>query len=723
MDRANISYSLKNIPLPTKKAYINALVPKVTSFIQRLRWRAHIFLENSKRKRNRNADIDSGNEAVGKETFGFGTSKSAPPVRALSGFENDLYALISNLKFRKGKSKFQNKLHKDVEIIQKSTDAFVLADKTNNVYTVSADKYKQLLTNNVSAHYMKDTDNNESKINKEAKKICERLDISDRVQRIPPKQAFITIKDHKENFKTNTKCRLINPMKSEIGKISKLKLQCITRSLKSKLNVNQWINTSDVLEWFKNLENKRFLSFISFDVVEFYPSITEKLFNDALDFASTQIPISSDDREIFMNARASLLFSQGENWVKQSGLFDTTMGAFDGAECCELIGIFMLHEIKMKFPELNIGLYRDDGLGACRRRGGADLDRTRKGLTKLFKDHGLSITIATGLKQVDFLDVTLDLQEAKYKPFMKPNNTPTYINVESNHPPTIIKQIPDIISKRLNSLSCCKEDFDAAKPEYEEALARSGYKENARLGYTPRDDEAASNHRKRKKNQRKRKVTWFNPPFAANLSTDLGRKFLHLIGKHFPKDSPLSKILNKHTVKLSYSCMPNMRATILQHNNRLLRSDAAPAPSGCNCRKYDCPLQGNCLAENLVYEASLQHDGRTVTYYGSTSTSFKARWRNHAASFRASNTNKSNDTALATYVWENNLQETEGGPPPNITWRVVGQRKSVAPNGICRVCLLEKTTIMLNNGPNTLNVRSEIYKRCPHRDKNALRNC
>ena len=723
MDRANISYSLKNIPLSTKKAYINALVPKVTSFIQRLRWRAYIFLENSKKKRNTNTDDDSENEVGSKETFGFGTSRSAPPVQALSGFENDLYALISNLKFRKGKSKFQNQLHKDVEMIQKSTNAFVLADKTNNVYTVSADRYKQLLNNNVSAQYMKDNDDNESKINKEAKKICERLDISDRVQRIPPKQAFITIKDHKENFRTNTKCRLINPMKSEIGKISKQKLQSITRSLKSRLKVNQWINTGDVLDWFENLENKRFLSFITFDVVEFYPSITEKLFNDALDFASTHLPIPSSDREIFMNARSSLLFSQGDNWVKQSGLFDTTMGAFDGAECCELIGIFMLHEIKQLFPELNIGLYRDDGLGVCRRRGGSDLDRIRKGLVKLFKDHGLSITIDTGLKQVDFLDVTLDLQQSSYKPFMKQNNTPTYINVESNHPPTIIRQIPDIISKRLNSLSCCKEDFDAAKPEYEEALLRSGYKGSAKLEYTPRVTDAANSRSKKGKKQRKRKVTWFNPPFAANLSTNLGRKFLNLIEKHFPKESPLSKILNRHTVKLSYSCMPNMRATILQHNNKLLRSNAPPAPSGCNCKKYACPLQGNCLAENIVYEANIQHDNRTVKYYGSTSTSFKTRWRNHAASFRASNSNKANDTALAAFVWDNNLQETEGGPPPNITWRVVGQQKSVAPNGICRVCLLEKTTIMLNNGPNTLNVRSEIYKRCPHRDKNALRNC
>ena len=100
---------------------------------------------------------------------------------------------------------FQYIFKKDADSINESADAFVLADKTNNVYKVSAGKYKQLLTDNVSTHYMKDKHNTESNINKEAKQICERLDISDRVQRIPPKQAFITIKDHKENFKTNTK--------------------------------------------------------------------------------------------------------------------------------------------------------------------------------------------------------------------------------------------------------------------------------------------------------------------------------------------------------------------------------------------------------------------------------------------------------------------------------------------------------------------------------------
>ena len=59
----------------------------------------------------------------------------------------------------------------------------------------------------------------------------------------------------------------------------------------------------------------------------------------------------------------SLLFNGDETWMKkESNLFDVTMGAFDGAEICELVGTFILHEITKKYNKENIGLYRDDGL-------------------------------------------------------------------------------------------------------------------------------------------------------------------------------------------------------------------------------------------------------------------------------------------------------------------------------------------------------------------------
>ena len=58
-------------------------------------------------------------------------------------------------------------------------------------------------------------------VNREAKGLANKLDIADRVEVMSQTNAFITIKDHKPNFQTNTKCRLINPAKTQIGKISK----------------------------------------------------------------------------------------------------------------------------------------------------------------------------------------------------------------------------------------------------------------------------------------------------------------------------------------------------------------------------------------------------------------------------------------------------------------------------------------------------------------------
>ena len=80
-------------------------------------------------------------------------------------------------------------------------------------------------------------------------------------------------------------CRLINPTKSEIGKISKDILDRINNKIKRTTNFNQWKNTTSVIDWFKKIENKHQYNFICFDMVEFYPSISQDLLDRALDFA------------------------------------------------------------------------------------------------------------------------------------------------------------------------------------------------------------------------------------------------------------------------------------------------------------------------------------------------------------------------------------------------------------------------------------------------------
>ena len=84
--------------------------------------------------------------------------------------------------------------------------------------------------------------------------------------------AYIILKDHRENFRNNVKCRLINPSKSEVGHVSKKYLNDIIADVSCKTEVNQWCNTATVINWFKNLSDKYKRKFIKFDIAAFYPS-------------------------------------------------------------------------------------------------------------------------------------------------------------------------------------------------------------------------------------------------------------------------------------------------------------------------------------------------------------------------------------------------------------------------------------------------------------------
>ena len=87
---------------------------------------------------------------------------------------------------------------------------------------------------------------------------------------------------------------------------------------------------------------------------------------NAIEFGRTCTHISDEDKDLFLHARKSILFYDNSTWIKSNGsLFDVTMGSFDGAEVCELVGLFLLDQCKKQFPDLDLGLlYRDDALGA-----------------------------------------------------------------------------------------------------------------------------------------------------------------------------------------------------------------------------------------------------------------------------------------------------------------------------------------------------------------------
>ena len=145
------------------------------------------------------------------------------------------------------------------------------------------------------------------------------------------------------------------------------------------------------------------------------------------------------------------------------------MGSYDGAEVCELVGLFILNDLCNEYGKDNIGLYRDDGLAIFKHTSGPQAERIRKDITRRFKTHGLNITIQTNMKIVNYLDVTFDLTNSTCCPYRKPNDHPQYINTKSNHPPNIIKQIPASISRRISDNSSNEDAFNKAKPVYNSA--------------------------------------------------------------------------------------------------------------------------------------------------------------------------------------------------------------------------------------------------------------
>ena len=180
-----------------------------------------------------------------------------------------------------------------------------------------------------------------------------------------------------------------------------------------------------------------------------------------------------------MHSRKFRRFHQDAAWVKKgdSGLFVITMGRYDGAEVCELVGLYILNRLNEKYEKESTGLYRDDGLAVFSNISGPQADRIKKDIKRIFVELGLKIEIKTNLKIVDFLDVTFSLTNGMYYPFKKPNSTPTYINTKSNHPPTIIKNLPASIGHRISDLLQNEEICSKAKPYYQEVPKTSRYNE------------------------------------------------------------------------------------------------------------------------------------------------------------------------------------------------------------------------------------------------------
>ena len=202
-------------------------------------------------------------------------------------------------------------------------------------------------------------------------------------------------------------------------------------------------------------------------IKDFYSSVSQAILDNALLFAQEHIQIADDDLQLIKYCGKSLLFNNGEAWKKKlsDSPFDVTMRSYDGSDICEPVDIHILSHLTTFMGKKDVGLSRDDGLFILRQLNRQQTDRIRKRIIETFKSFDFKKEIFTNLPEVDFLDATFNLRPNTYRPYRKPNNTPSYIHMSSNHPPEILKRLPTVISELVSRNSFNKQNFDSVKPK------------------------------------------------------------------------------------------------------------------------------------------------------------------------------------------------------------------------------------------------------------------
>ena len=107
-----------------------------------------------------------------------------------------------------------------------------------------------------------------------------------------------------------------------------------------------------------------------------------------------------------------------------------------------------------------------------------------------------------------------------------------------NHPPFMTKQTPAMISKWRANISWDKECLDKAAPDYNNVVKNSSFNKN--IKFTPQPS---------KRRKRSRNILWFNLLFSSNVKINLGKIFLQLLARHYPKRYKYYKLFNINNVK------------------------------------------------------------------------------------------------------------------------------------------------------------------------------
>ena len=238
-----------------------------------------------------------------------------------------------------------------------SDKVFVSADKSRHLHKLGQSEYKKMLKENITQTYKKSDRRKVNNVNSHAKRITKNLSIWERIEKL--QETEIKIKNHKEDFPNKISCRLINPLKSSIGKIRKLILDKINQQMQLIKKVNEWKDTSSVIERFNNFKNKEV----------FIPQLA------GICLLKPSSLLNKEPKSLM-----KIIIQWRHTMGKREGNdgFDVPMGCFDGALVCQLAGSFILQQFSQLFEHHSIGLDRDHGLAIFKGLSVPETERVKK---------------------------------------------------------------------------------------------------------------------------------------------------------------------------------------------------------------------------------------------------------------------------------------------------------------------------------------------------------
>ena len=173
----------------------------------------------------------------------------------------------------------------------------------------------------------------------------------------------------------------------------------------------------------------------------------------------------------------------------------------------------------------------------------------------------------------------------------------------------MLKQIPKSVSKRITANSCSEDIFHKSAPIYISTLQDCEFNEN--IKYCPQGSVSS-----RRRKNRSRNIIWCNSRFSRNVKTNIVKHFFKFLRKHFGKNHKYQKIFNKKNIKVSYSCIDNMKKIINSHKKYVTSKKDQVNQNLCNCRNPDnCPLDNKCLTSKILYSAEIITDDQQLSKF------------------------------------------------------------------------------------------------------------